>query len=209
MLKIEVLNTEGKKVGEENLEARIFGVKPDPALIAQAVLTHQANARKSLAHTKTRSEVRGGGRKPWKQKGTGRARQGSIRSPLWKGGGVTFGPRSNRNYSLKMNKKAKRKALFMCLSDKYNQKRIVVLEKLKLEKPKTKEFINIIKNLPLKNKFIIILPQTDFNIIRATNNIKVTRCLRADSLNIYDLLRFDQVLMPKESLSVINKTYLK
>lgn len=209
MLKIDVLNKEGKKVGEENLEPRIFGVKPDPALIAQAVLTQAANARQPLAHTKTRGEVRGGGKKPWKQKGTGRARQGSIRSPLWKGGGVTFGPRSNRNYSLKMNKKAKRKALFMCLSEKFNQKKLVVLEALKLEKPKTKEFVNIIKSLPLKNKFLIILPQTDFNIIRATNNIKVTRCLRADSLNVYDLLRFDQVLMPKESLSVIKKTYLR
>ena len=209
MLKIDILNKEGKKVGEENLEARIFGVKPDPALIAQAVLTQAANARQPLAHTKTRGEVRGGGKKPWKQKGTGRARQGSIRSPLWRGGGVTFGPRRSRNYSLKMNKKAKRKALFMCLSEKFNQKKLVVLDALKLEKPKTKEFVNIIKSLPLKNKFLIILPQTDFNLIRATNNIKVTRCLRADSLNVYDLLRFDQVLMPKESLSVIKKTYLR
>ncbi|MFH1366895.1 MAG: 50S ribosomal protein L4 [Patescibacteria group bacterium] len=209
MIKIDVLNSEGKKIGEEALEDRVFDVAPDPRLIQQVVVAHLANQRKSIAHTKTKGEVRGGGKKPWKQKGTGRARHGSIRSPLWKGGGVIFGPRSNRNYTLKINKKAKRKALFMTLTDKLRNKKIIVADKLEIAKPKTKDFIALIKKFPLKDNFITILPKTDFDIIRATNNLKITECLRADSLNVYDLLRYNFLLMPKESLAVINKTYLK
>jgi large subunit ribosomal protein L4 len=209
MVKVDVINSEGKKIGEEILEARIFDIEPDPRLIQQVIVAQLANNRKSIAHTKTKGEVRGGGKKPWKQKGTGRARHGSIRSPLWKGGGVTFGPRSNRNFTLKINKKAKRKALFMTLTDKLRQKKLIVVEKLEIAKPKTRDFISLIKKLPLKANFITILPKTDFNLIRATNNLKITECLRADSLNIYDLLKYNFLLMPKESLAVIKRTYLK
>jgi len=209
MLKVDVLNLEGKKTGEATLEAKIFDIDPDPSLIQQAAVTQSAGKRRPSAHTKTKGEVRGGGKKPWKQKGTGRARQGSIRSPLWKGGGVIFGPRNKRNFTLKMNRKAKRKAMFMVLTDKLRNKKIIVLEKLELVKPKTKELVALLKKLPLKNTFLTILPTTDLNIIRATNNLKITSCCRADSLNVYDLLRYDFLLFPKESLSVLKKTYLK
>lgn len=209
MPKVDVLNLEGKKVGEATLEGKIFEIEPDPALIQQAAISQLAGKRAPSAHTKTKGEVRGGGKKPWRQKGTGRARHGSIRSPLWKGGGVIFGPRAQRNFSVKMNRKAKRKAMFMVLTDKLRNKKIIVLEKLELAKPKTKELVALIKKLPLKNTFLTILPKTDLNIIRAANNLKITSCCRADSLNVYDLLRYDFLLLPKESLSVIKKTYLK
>lgn len=209
MLKVDILNLEGKKIGQEKLRAEVFGVEPNPELIQQAVVTQLANKRKAIAHTKTRGEVRGGGRKPWRQKGTGRARHGSIRSPIWRGGGVTFGPRNIRNFSLKMNKKARRKALFMSLTDKLKDKKIVLLDRLELQRAKTKDFLELIKKLPLKKSFLTILPKTDLKVVRATNNLKITKCIRADSLNIYDILRFQSLLMPKESLNVIYKTYLK
>ena len=209
MVKAEVFNQTGEKAGEEKLEPKIFDVAPEMALIQQAIVTQLANKRKAVAHTKVRSEVRGGGRKPWRQKGTGRARHGSIRSPLWRGGGVTFGPRSNRNFSKKMNKKARRKALFMALTDQVRNKNLVLINQLKLEKPKTKEFAALAQKLPLGKTFLTILPATDLSIIRASNNLKQTKCLRADSLNVYDVVRHEKIFMPKEALKVINKTYLK
>lgn len=209
MIKADLMNKEGKKIGEEKLEPRIFEVDPEASLIQQAIVTQLANRRQVLAHTKTRSEVRGGGRKPWRQKGTGRARHGSIRSPLWRGGGVTFGPRKNRNFSRKINKKARQKALFMVLTDKARNKNIILIDNLKLEKPKTKEFAGIIKNFPLEKTFLTILPASDLAVIRASNNLKKTKCIRADSLNVYDVVRYEKIFMPKESLAVLKKTYLK
>ncbi len=208
MIKAEVINKEGTKVGEEKLEPKIFDIEPDASLIQQAIVTQLANRRSVIAHTKIRSEVKGGGRKPWRQKGTGRARHGSIRSPIWKGGGVTFGPRNVRNFSKKMNKKARQKALFMALTDKVRNKNIILIDNLKLEKPKTKEFTELTKNIPLGKTFLTILPSTDLSIIRASNNIKKTRCIRADSLNVYDVVKYEKIFMPKKALAVITKTYL-
>lgn len=209
MLKLDIIDQTGKKIGEEKLEPKIFGVKPDPHLIKQAVVTQLANKRTGIAQAKTKGEVRGGGKKPWRQKGTGRARHGSIRSPLWRGGGVIFGPRADRNFSLKINRKAKKKALFMSLTDKYENKKIVLLNKISIDEAKTKKFLALIKKLPIDRTYLTILPKTDFTLIRASNNLKHTKCLRADSLNVYDIMKYDQLLIDKEALAVIRKTYLK
>ncbi len=146
-IQYDIYSQQGDKVGQVELNPSIFGVEINSTLIHQAVVTQLANARKVLAHTKDRSEVSGGGRKPWRQKGTGRARHGSIRSPLWIGGGVTFGPTKYRNFSKKINKKMKRKAIFMALSDRVKEGQLVILDKLEIKQPKTKEFVELLKNL--------------------------------------------------------------
>jgi len=209
MIKVKVYNSEGKEVGEEKLKPEIFEIKVSPDLVQQAVVTQLANKRLVLAHTKNKGEVRGGGRKPWKQKGTGRARVGSIRSPLWRGGGVIFGPRKNRNFKLKINKKAKRKALFMVLTDKVKEKKLVILDKFGLAKIKTKEFLKILSKLPVKNTILVVLPKQDEKILKSSQNLPYVNCLLADSLNVYDILRHEYLLILKDSLAVIEKTYLK
>ncbi|MAF14312.1 MAG: 50S ribosomal protein L4 [Parcubacteria group bacterium] len=152
MEKVTVYNIKGEKVKEMDLNPDIFGLEIKPELVQQAVIAQQANSRQNLAHTKDRSDIRGGGKKPWRQKGTGRARHGSIRSPLWIGGGVTFGPRKNRNYSTKINRKAKSKAMLMSLSDKATNHKIVLLDKLELEEAKTKKVFEMLQNLKLRQK---------------------------------------------------------
>ena len=152
MPKATVYNISGEKVEELELNSKIFGLKISPELVQQAVVVQQANARQILANTKDRGEVRGGGRKPWRQKGTGRARHGSIRSPLWRGGGITFGPTKNRNFSLKINKKAKKKALLMTLTSKAINQKIILLEKLEIDQAKTKNFFGILQNLRLRER---------------------------------------------------------
>jgi len=209
MAKLKVYNKEGKPVGEVSLEPKIFNVDIKPNLVQQAVRTQLANKRSVIAHVKDRSEVRGGGRKPWRQKGTGRARHGSIRSPIWKGGGVTFGPRSDRNYSLKMNRKAKKKALLMVLSDKAQDKKIVVIDSLVLAAIKTKDFLKIITKLPLKKTVLAVIPKTDQKIIKSANNIPFVKVIDADSLNVVDIISHEYILCAKPALEVIKKTYLK
>jgi len=208
MLKVKVYNQTGKPVGEVSLEPKIFGIGLKPELVQQAVRTLQANQRVAIAHTKGRAEVSGGGKKPWRQKGTGRARHGSIRSPLWKGGGVTFGPRNTRNFSLVMNQKAKKKALFMTLSDKAKEKNIVVLDKLDLKTAKTKDMANVIKSLPVKKTTLIIIPSKNQTISRASRNIPTVQIICANSLNVVNILDNETLLIMKPSLAVIKATYL-
>ncbi len=214
-MKIKVYNQEGKEVGSAELPAGIFEVKVNMDLVHQAVVTQMANARPVIAHTKGRGEVRGGGRKPWRQKGTGRARHGSIRSPIWRGGGVTFGPTSDRNFKKKINSKMKRKALFMSLSSKAKDGEIILLDELKLAGPKTKEMAKILVNLTTDNrqlttdKTLVLIPEKDEGVTRANRNIPTTKTLRADSLNVLDVLSYKYVLMPKASIKVIESTYLK
>lgn len=209
MLKVKVYNQLGKVIAEEKLQPAIFGVEIKPDLVQQAVMTQQAKARLPLAHVKTRGEVRGGGRKPWRQKGTGRARAGSIRSPLWRGGGKSFGPRKNRNFQMKINKKAKRKALFMCLSDKAKNKKVVLLDKLELAKAKTKELLKVLSKLPVKKTILFIMPKVNQNIIRSANNLPYVKVITANSLNVTDVLKHEYLVLPKDSLTVIEKTYVK
>lgn len=209
MPKVTVYSTEGKEVGSVSLNAKVFGVKVNPVAVQHAVRVQYANQRQVIAHAKDRSEVRGGGRKPWRQKGTGRARHGSIRSPLWKGGGVTFGPTKDRNYSLKINKKAKRNALLMCLSDKADNKKVFVLDELKLGSVKTKDMAAIIKKLPFKGSVLIAMPSADETIIKSARNLTRVTTMNADSLNVVAILRHENLLVTKDSLRVIDKTFLE
>lgn len=213
-MKISIYNQKAEVVGEIDLNAKIFGIKATQHLLAEAVRIQQNNARQGSSHTKTRGEVSGGGKKPWKQKGTGRARAGSIRSPIWRHGGVSFGPRSNRNWELKMNKKAKTKALFMSLSDKIQNNRILVIDRIVMDKAKTKDFVLMLKDFQttmkdMGKKLMVVTPKKDDNISRATRNIQSIQTTLASSLNIVDVLKADAVMIMKDSLPVIEKTYLK
>ena len=210
MIKIPTHNLEGEKTGTINLPESIFGIEINNDVIYQAVNAQYANSRFHLAHTKDRGEVRGGGKKPWRQKGTGRARHGSIRSPLWRGGGVTFGPTKDENYSRKINKKIRRKALLMVLSSKVIDKELIVLDELKISEAKTKSVANIInKNFKEEKKphILLALSKKDNNIVKATRNIVNVKTILADSLNVIDLLSFKYLLLDKESIGVIEKTY--
>lgn len=208
-----VYNQQGEKVGTYDLSERVFGVPLKNSVVHQAMRVQSGNARKVIAHTKDRSEVSGGGKKPWRQKGTGRARHGSIRSPLWTGGGVTFGPRNERNFSLKINKKQKNKALAMVLSSKVKDGKIAVLDVLAFEEPKTKymagmlsAFTGVLPEVSTR-KTLIIIPGTNVNVTLATRNLQNTKVLRADSLNVNDLLTYRYVLIPKEAVETIEKMY--
>jgi len=217
MLSAPLYNLEGEQTGTVKLPEKIFGLKINSDLIYQAVNVQLANRRKHLAKTKDRSEVRGGGIKPWRQKGTGRARHGSIRSPLWKGGGVTFGPDDKKNFNRRINKKARRKAILMILSSKVNDKELIVLEDLKLKEPRTRLMVNLIDKI-LKNisetmkqgkkPSILITPSLkDGNIIKAVRNIPNTKIIPVYSLNVFDLLSFKYLFLDKEGIKTIEKIY--
>ena len=209
-MKYTVYNQEGKEVGTTLLPKEIFDVKISPDLVHQVVVSQMANRRKVIAHTKTRAEVRGGGRKPWRHKGTGRARVGSIRSPLWKGGGVIFGPRKERVFKKEIPKKMKRLALFMVLSGKIKNNLLILLDKLKIEKPKTKEMTEIFKKIPCKNESsLIALPELNKNLILAARNIPDIETIQAKDLNALDLLSFKYLIMPKEAIKLVKETFLK
>ena len=209
MIKVKVYNLEGKETEELKLDSEIFGTEINPNLVHQVVEAQRASARKKLAHTKTKGEVRGGGRKPWRQKGTGRARSGSIRSPLWKGGGITFGPRKEREFGKKINKKMKTKALFMTLTDKVKGDSLIVVEKMEMPKIKTKEIVKIFKKLPIKKeaRILISLPQKNENIFKSTRNLKKVKAILANSLNVVDILKADYFLTDKEGIKKIIETY--
>jgi len=210
---VKLYNQKGEEIGKAALPASIFDVALDRDLVHQATVTQQANARKPIAHAKDRSEVSGGGRKPWRQKGTGRARHGSIRSPIWRGGGATFGPTKERVFSKKINKKMKQKALFMALSSKIRDKEAILLDKLDLSEPKTKQMAQIIDGLEKKLKLdlnkgtLIIIPKVDQDISRASRNIPKIKVVRADSLNVLDVLSHRSLLMLKPAIGVIKQTY--
>lgn len=207
---VDVYNQEGKKIGQTRLPSEVFNLEFNPDLIHQVVVAQAANRRQPIAHTKTRAEVRGGGRKPWRQKGTGRARHGSIRSPLWIGGGVTFGPRKERNFKQKINKKMRRKALLVVLSAKARDKEIVVLDDLKLEQPKTKLMHEILKKLPSYNSSsLIVLPEKDENVIRASRNIPRVSTMLAKDLNALDVLKFKYLILSQKAINVIKEVFVK
>lgn len=215
-LTMPIYNIQGEKTGIIELSEKTFGLKINNDLIYQAIAAQMAGRRTPLAHTKERGEVRGGGRKPWRQKGTGRARHGSTRSPIWRGGGITFGPRKEKVFAKKINKKAKRKALLMVLSSKVKDKELVVLDKLELKEPKTKLMAEIISKLflprgkagkKIPKSILIATPKKDKNIIRANHNLPYTKTIAADSLNIIDLLSFKYLFLDKEAIKAIEKTY--
>ncbi len=208
-MKYIVYNQEGKEVGNTLLPKEIFDVKINPDLIHQVVVSQMANKRKVIAHTKDRSEARGGGSKPWQQKGTGRARVGSIRSPIWKGGGVTFGPRKEKKFKKIIPKKIRRKALLMVLTGKAKENLLIVSEKLKIEKPKTKEIFKILKKFPCQGKkCLIALPNVDKNLVLAARNLPKIKIIEARNLNCLDLLSFKYLVIPKETIKVIKETFM-
>jgi large subunit ribosomal protein L4 len=208
MASVEILNSKGESQGKMELDNQLFGVKIKPSLVHQAVVTQEANSRVAIAHTKTRSEVAGTGKKPWKQKGTGRARHGSRRSPIWVGGGITFGPRNDRNFSLKMNKTARKKALAMVLSDKVANEKLVVVDSLIIEGGKTKVLSAFLKQLPVAGKRTLLISEPENKTIaKAVKNMKGAESLPANCLNVVDLLRFDRVVMTVPAIELVQKLY--
>ena len=209
-MKAVVYDQQGKEIGTTLLPKEIFDVKINSDLVHQVVVSQMANRRRVIAHTKNRGEVRGGGKKPWRQKGTGRARHASIRSPIWKGGGVVFGPRKERVFKKEIPKKMRIKALFMVLSGKVKNNLLIVLEKLEIEKIKTKLMVETFKKIPCKNESCLIaLPKIDKNIILAARNLPGVKTSQARDLNALDLLYFKYLVMPKESIKIIKETFLK
>ncbi len=208
MLTVKVYDMGGSVVGEEQLPESIFGVKAKPSLIHQVVVAQQANTRQALAHTKTRADVRGGGKKPWKQKGTGRARQGSTRSPQWRGGGSVFGPRSERNYSQKMNKKMKRGAVLASLSQKVSADHFIVLDDLRATEAKTKQVAALFKALPMKGrKTLLALSSKQPEVARAVRNISGVTLTGTKSLHVLEIVRIPYLLVTKSGLKEIVATY--
>jgi len=205
---VNIYNREGEKMGQTRLPKEIFEVQMNQDLVYQVAVSQAANRRQIIAHTKDRSEVRGGGRKPWRQKGTGRARHGSIRSPLWKGGGVTFGPRKEKVFKKEIPIKIKRKALFMVLSEKVRRNVLLLIDELKIEKPKTKEMKEILQKLPCKENCLVILPGYDKNLILSARNIPKVSTIEARNLNVLDLLSFKYLLMPKGAVKVIEEVFV-
>lgn len=209
-MNIDLYNQLGEKVGMTRLSAKVFGLKPKTELIHFVVTCLQANLRKPWAHTKTRGEVRGGGHKPWRQKGTGRARAGSIRSPLWRGGGIIFGPRKEKVYKKKINKKVKKLALKMALSDKVLNKKIIVLDKLELPEIKTKEMEEVLKKLPnKKNRTLLVLEKKDEKVILSSKNLPYLKFCLANNLNLIDILNYKYFLTTKAGIKKIEEVYGK
>lgn len=209
-MKIATYKQTGEKTGDMELSEKIFGVAWDPDLVHHVMLLQQANRRQVSAHTKGRGDVSGGGKKPWPQKHTGRARHGSIRSPIWVGGGVSHGPSKERNFKRKINEKMRRKALFMVLSEKARKDLLVLLEDLRLEDGKTKSLAALLQKLPCDRKnALIILPAMNRKVILAGNNLSFARTMQARELNVLDLLGAKYLVMPTGSLQVIEETFAK
>lgn len=206
---IDVYNQKNEKVGTVELPERIFGAKWNPDLVHQALRAQISNSRINLAHAKGRSEVSGGGKKPWRQKGTGRARHGSIRSPLWKGGGVTHGPTKEENFSLKINKKMRQAALFSVLSRKLKEDEIKLLDSLVLKEPKTKLLAEMMNDSlgRLKRSALLVPAESNKNIYRASRNIPGVKSLSPKSLNVYDLMKYKNIVFDKDAVAVLEKHF--
>ncbi|MBI2674716.1 MAG: 50S ribosomal protein L4 [Candidatus Yanofskybacteria bacterium] len=206
-MEVVLYNQSAENIGNVELPDSVFAVPSNNDLLHQVVSSLMANKRQVIAHAKTRSEVRGGGKKPWRQKGTGRSRHGSIRSPIWKGGGVTFGPTKEVNFKKKIGKKTARKALLVALSEKARSNGIVVVDEIKLNGPKTKEAANILKsfnnNLNRTGSMLIITPSTDKDLYRATKNIQKVGVIEARNLNTLEILSHKNIMIFKDVLGVL------
>ncbi|MCC8081899.1 MAG: 50S ribosomal protein L4 [Lachnospiraceae bacterium] len=205
MANVSVYNMEGSEVGSLELNDAVFGVEINEHLVHMAVVQQLANKRQGTQSAKTRSEVRGGGRKPWRQKGTGHARQGSTRSPQWTGGGVVFAPKP-RDYSFKINKKEKRAALKSALTSRVQDKKFVVLDELKLDAIKTKDFVKVLNNLKV-SKALVVLDDKDFIIEKSAANVPNIRTALVSTINVYDILKYDTVITTKAGVAKIEEVY--
>ena len=215
-MKYPVYNSNGEQIKEMELAKRLFGAIIKPEVIHQVVMAQEANSRQVLAHTKTRAEVRGGGKKPWRQKGTGRARHGSTRSPIWVGGGITFGPRSDRNFSLKVNKKQKQVALAMCLSDKAETKSLIIIDKLSADSGKTKDMSKWlsalrgkVNDLGGKKKILLVMGEKDAKLTNSARNLANVATISAASLNCKDLLLANAIIADEKAIAAIDKQFKK
>ncbi|MDD6212675.1 MAG: 50S ribosomal protein L4 [Clostridiales bacterium] len=205
MAKVSVYNMEGTQVGEIELNDAVFGVEVNDHLVHMAVVQQLANNRQGTQKAKTRSEVSGGGRKPWRQKGTGHARQGSTRAPQWTGGGIVFAP-TPRDYSFKLNKKEKRMALKSVLTSCVNESKFVVLDELKMDDVKTKVFKGILDNLNV-NKALVVLDENDQNVILSARNIAGVKTALTNTINVYDILKYNTVVTTKAAVAKIEEVY--
>ncbi|GIO88344.1 50S ribosomal protein L4 [Paenibacillus faecis] len=204
MPKVALFNVSGSQVGEVELNDAVFGIEPNVHVLHDAVVMQRASLRAGTHKVKGRSEVRGGGRKPWKQKGTGRARQGSIRSPQWVGGGTVFGP-TPRSYSFKLPKKVRRLAIKSALSSKVIDQDIIVLDALSLNAPKTKEFAAILNNLKVDRKALVVAPAYDDNVALSARNIPGVKFVAADGINVLDVLTHDKLIITKEAVQKVEE----
>ena len=205
MANVSVYNMEGKEVGSMELNDAIFGVEVNEHLVHMAVVQQLANKRQGTQKAKTRSEVSGGGRKPWRQKGTGHARQGSTRAPQWTGGGVVFAP-TPRDYSFKINKKEKRAALKSALTSRVADNKFIVLDELKLDAIKTKDFVKVMNNLNV-SKALVVMNDSDINVVKSAANVPGIKTTMTNTLNVYDILKYDTVVTTKAAVEAIEEVY--
>ena len=206
MPKVEVLSVDGKKVKELELNENVFGIEPNENIVHSAIVNYLANQRQGTQNTKTRAEVSGGGRKPWRQKGTGRARQGSIRAPQWIKGGIALGPRP-RSYSYKINKKEKRLAIKSILSSKVAEKELIVLDKLELKEIKTANMVKVLNNVKAEGKTLILLPANNENVQKSSRNIEGVKTLTVDTINAYDLVKYKGLVVTEDTVKKLEEVY--
>ncbi|SKA61406.1 50S ribosomal protein L4 [Eubacterium uniforme] len=205
MAKVSVYNMEGSVVGDIELNDSVFGVEVNDHLVHLAVVNQLANNRQGTQSTKNRSAVRGGGKKPWRQKGTGHARQGSTRAPQWTGGGVVFAPQP-RDYSYSINKKEKRAALKSALTSRVNEEKIFVLDELKFDEIKTKKFVEVLNNLKV-NKALVIIGENDANVVKSAKNVANVKTALTNTINVFDILKYDNVVITKAAVEKIEEVY--
>lgn len=206
MPKVAVMNVEGKKVGDIELSETVFGIEPNKSVLYDAIIMQRASLRRGTHSVKNRSAVRGGGRKPWRQKGTGRARQGTIRAPQWRGGGVVFGP-TPRSYSYKLPKKVRRLALKSALSLKVIKEEIIVIDQFNIEQPKTKAVVEMLKNLNVNQKTLIVGGAQDLNIFMSARNIPGVKYVEATGINVLDLVGHDRLIITKDAVSKVEEVF--
>lgn len=206
MPKVTVFDMAGKKVGDMELNDTVFGIEPNKAVLHSAVVAYLANQRQGTQSTKTRTEVRGGGRKPWRQKGTGRARHGSIRSPLWVGGGIALGPKP-RSYRKSMNKKTKRLAMKSALSAKVQADEFVIIDAIALNEYKTKTIVSMLEAVGANKKALIVTMGGDDKLVKSARNIEGVVTAPVNSINVYDLLKYDKVIVAKDAVQHIEEVY--
>ena len=206
MPKVDVYDIAGKKVDTVELKDEIFGIEPNEAVVHSVLVNYLANQRQGTQSTKTRAEVRGGGRKPWRQKGTGRARQGSIRAPQWVKGGIALGPKP-RSYKYTVNKKERRLAIKSLLSSKVLEKELTVVDKLELAEIKTKTMVKALADLKVEGKTLIVLPENNKNVLMSARNIEGVKTITLNNINVFDLLKYNNLVLPLETVKKIEEVY--
>ena len=206
MPKVDVYDMQGKKVSDVELNANVFGIEPNEAVVHSVLVNYLANQRQGTQSTKTRAEVSGGGRKPWRQKGTGRARQGSIRAPQWIKGGIALGPKP-RSYTYKVNKKEKQLAIKSLLSSKVLENELTVVEKLEMKEAKTKEMVKTLSNLKVEGKTLIIVADKNENVYLSSRNIEGVKAITLNMINVYDLLHYNKLVLPLDTVKKLEEVY--